>query len=63
MAMKIGILSFAHLHAESYVQNLRAIPGVEMIGVADDDAARGQHSARQFGVGGRAVHRCGHAGD
>ena len=25
-----GILSFAHLHAEGYIQNLRATPGVEM---------------------------------
>ena len=35
--MKIGIMSFAHLHAEAYIHNLRAIPGVEMIGIADED--------------------------
>jgi hypothetical protein len=29
--MRIGILSFAHLHAEGYVQNLRRISGVEVI--------------------------------
>ena len=46
--MKIGIMSFAHHHAESYIQNLRAIEGVEMIGIADDDAARGQKFAQQF---------------
>jgi len=46
--MKIGIMSFAHLHAEAYIQNLRAIPGVEMIGIANDDATRGEHFARQF---------------
>ncbi len=46
--MKIGILSFAHLHAEAYIQHLRAIPGVEMIGLADEDLARGQHYATQF---------------
>jgi len=46
--MKIGILSFAHLHAEAYIQNLRQIPGVEMIGLADEDAARGQQFAQQF---------------
>ena len=33
--MKIGIMSFAHHHAEAYIGNLRAIPGVEMIGIAD----------------------------
>ncbi|RME70522.1 MAG: gfo/Idh/MocA family oxidoreductase [Chloroflexi bacterium] len=46
--MKIGIMSFAHLHAEAYIQNLRAIPGVEMIGLADDDPARGRQFAEQF---------------
>jgi predicted dehydrogenase len=46
--MKIGILSFAHLHAEAYIQNLRAAPGVEMIGIADEDPARGERFASQF---------------
>ncbi|MCP4358363.1 MAG: gfo/Idh/MocA family oxidoreductase, partial [Chloroflexi bacterium] len=46
--MKIGILSFAHHHAEAYIQNLRAIPGVEMIGIADEDPARGRHFADLF---------------
>lgn len=46
--MKIGIMSFAHLHAEAYIHNLRAIPGVEMIGMADEDAQRGQHFATLF---------------
>lgn len=46
--MRIGILSFAHLHAEAYIGNLRATPGVEMIGIADEDPQRGQHFAEQF---------------
>lgn len=46
--MKIGIMSFAHLHAEAYIGNLRAIPGVEMIGLADEDGARGKHFAELF---------------
>ncbi len=46
--MKIGILSFAHLHAEAYIQNIRAVPGVEMMGLADEDRQRGEHFARQF---------------
>lgn len=48
--MKVGILSFAHLHAEAYIRNLRAIAGVEMIGLADEDQARGSHYAREFGA-------------
>lgn len=46
--MRIGILSFAHLHAEAYIGHLRAIPGVEVIGLADEDTARGQHFAGLF---------------
>ena len=46
--MKIGIMSFAHLHAEAYIHNLRAVPGVEMIGIADENQARGQHFAGMF---------------
>lgn len=46
--MRIGILSFAHLHAEAYLQNVRAVPGVEMIGLADEDPQRGERYARQF---------------
>lgn len=46
--MRIGMMSFAHLHAEAYIHNLRAIPDVEMIGLADDNAERGKHFAEQF---------------
>lgn len=48
--MKIGILSFAHHHGEAYIANLRNMPeepGVELLGVADDDPLRGQRIASQ----------------
>ena len=45
--MKIGILSFAHHHGEAYIQNLRTIPQVELLGVADDDSSRGKQIARE----------------
>jgi predicted dehydrogenase len=48
--MKIGILSFAHHHAEAYIANLRAIPGVVVSGVADQDPQRGQHFAQEYGA-------------
>jgi predicted dehydrogenase len=46
--MKIGILSFAHHHGEAYIHNLRAIPGVEVMGVADEDLERGQRFANAY---------------
>ncbi|MEZ4671574.1 MAG: Gfo/Idh/MocA family oxidoreductase [Anaerolineae bacterium] len=48
--MRIGILSFAHLHAESYLAVLQTISSVEVIGIADENRERGQHFASMFGV-------------
>jgi predicted dehydrogenase len=49
-SLRIGILSVAHMHADSYVSNLRAVPGVELIGFSDVDAERGRSFAGQHGV-------------
>ncbi len=46
--MRIGILSFAHHHAEAYIQALRALPDVTLLGVADEDAARGRSFAEAY---------------
>jgi len=48
--IRLGIMSVAHLHAEAYVENIRAIPGAELVGVADEDKTRGAHFARTLGV-------------
>jgi predicted dehydrogenase len=45
--IKIGILSFAHHHGEAYISNLRRMTDAELLGVADDDSARGQKIANQ----------------
>jgi predicted dehydrogenase len=45
--MKIGIFSFAHMHAESYVRCVAARSDVELLGIADDDADRGAEFARR----------------
>jgi predicted dehydrogenase len=50
MTIRIGILSFAHLHAEGYAALLKTMPGVELIGLADQNAARGAYFADQFGI-------------
>jgi predicted dehydrogenase len=48
MTIRIGLLSFAHMHAHSYATCLRQIPGVEIAGIADADAARGTRFAAEF---------------
>ena len=48
MILKIGIFSFAHMHAQSYAQELSAHPDATIIGIADADAARGQAMAERF---------------
>jgi predicted dehydrogenase len=48
--LRIGILSVAHLHADSYVENLRRSPGVTLIGLADDDQNRADQFAAAHGT-------------
>jgi len=44
---RIGMLSFAHMHAESYANSLKRIPSVEIVGVWDNNAEAGKgHAAR-----------------
>lgn len=50
MTVKVGIMSFAHLHADSYAHCLLSHPQAEFIGIADHDIARAQAKAQQFGV-------------
>lgn len=40
--MRIGILSVAHLHAAGYQANLKAIPGVELVGFSHENSAEAQ---------------------
>lgn len=47
--LKIGVLSFAHLHAAGFTAGLVHRPDVELR-IADEDAERGQRFADQFGV-------------
>ena len=48
--MRLGIMSFAHHHAESYAHALSTMPGVEFVGIADDNTARGEQLAQQYGA-------------
>lgn len=46
--MKIGIMSFAHMHAFSYAEGLKKLPNVKLVGIFDDDAKRGQEVSATF---------------
>jgi predicted dehydrogenase len=48
--MKIGMISFAHMHAASYAQCLQRISDVTIVGIYDDNAGRGQQMAQKFGL-------------
>ncbi len=48
MAVKIGIMSMAHMHAYSYAGAINSIANAELVGIADHDAERAASSAEQF---------------
>ncbi len=50
MSARLGIMSFAHLHAFSYAACCRDLPQVDFVGVWDDDAERGAQMAAQYGT-------------
>ena len=50
MSVRVGIVSFAHVHAPPYAAALAGLDAVDFVGIADDDAARGRDAADRFGV-------------
>lgn len=46
--IKIGIMSFAHLHAYSYAHCVNSIPGVELTAVWDDNKERGKDASEKY---------------
>jgi predicted dehydrogenase len=48
--VRIGLLSAAHVHAEGYLAALAAMPGVELVGLWDDDAERGRATGARHDV-------------
>ena len=55
--MRIGILSFAHLHAEGYQANLRTIPGVELVGFSHENGDEGRFFGEKYGLRWFSRHR------
>lgn len=48
---KVGIVSFAHMHAHNYAAALGNLGGIaEFVGIADEDSSRGRVVAEQYGV-------------
>ena len=50
MSVRVGIVSFAHVHAPPYAGVLSSLDDADFVGVADDDASRGREAADRFGV-------------
>ncbi|CAA9553715.1 MAG: NADH-dependent dyhydrogenase [uncultured Thermomicrobiales bacterium] len=48
--VRIGMISFAHLHAEGYAGCVNSIPHAELVAITDDDPERGRSAAAQFGA-------------
>src|SRR5699024_8730913 len=46
--MKIGMMSFAHMHANTYANVLMKIPNVELAGIFDDNEERAKKMSRKF---------------
>ena len=46
----IGIISFAHGHANSYCHRMLTFDDVKLVGCWDDDEERGKSAANQFGM-------------
>lgn len=48
--VRIGMMSFAHMHAESYAVSLNTLTSAELACIADDNAERGRAMAAKFGT-------------
>lgn len=48
--VRVGMMSFAHMHAYSYASALKKLEGVEFCGIADDNRERGEAAAERFGT-------------
>ncbi|MBI4560008.1 MAG: Gfo/Idh/MocA family oxidoreductase [Candidatus Hydrogenedentes bacterium] len=47
---KIGMMSFAHMHAYSYAASVKQLPDATLAAIWDDNPKRGREMARKFGA-------------
>lgn len=50
MTLRIGKISYWHVHAWDYTKQAQAHPGAEIVAVWDEDAKRGQEAADKQNV-------------
>jgi UDP-N-acetylglucosamine 3-dehydrogenase len=50
MSARVGIVSFAHVHAPAYAAVLRDLDAAHFLGITDEDGDRGVEAAEHFGV-------------
>jgi predicted dehydrogenase len=56
MAIRIGLLSIAHLHAEAYQANLKSIRDVELVGFSHENPEQSREFAEKYGLRWFATH-------
>jgi predicted dehydrogenase len=50
MSIQVGMISFAHVHAEFRARAISEVPGAKIVAIADDDEVRGRAAAERWGV-------------
>ena len=50
MSVRVGIVSFSHVHSPAYAGVLGDLDTADFVGITDEDAGRGAEAAEQFGV-------------
>jgi predicted dehydrogenase len=50
VSVRVGIVSFAHVHSPAYAGVLKDLGAADFVGIADEDTGRGAEAAEHFGV-------------
>ena len=50
MSVRVGLVSFAHVHSPAYAGVLRDLAAADFVGITDEDTDRGTEAAELFGV-------------
>ncbi len=48
--LRVGMISWAHVHAEFRAKALKELPGTKIVAISDDNEQRGRSAAQRFGV-------------